>query len=72
MSAPKPIGVPGGMGPDATILFQRKPIGAVEARDDHIPLIIDMNPQVPSRIAHLIKGVGADPATVLAAMARRL
>lgn len=74
MIAPRPIGVLGGMGPEATILFQQKLLGAVEAADDadHIPLIIDMNPQVPSRIARLIEGRGEDPAPVLAAMVRRL
>lgn len=62
------------MGPEATILLQRKILDAVPARDDadHVPLIVDMNPQVPSRIAHLIEGTGEDPGPVLAAMARRL
>ena len=62
------------MGPEATILLQRKLIEAVPARDDsdHIPLLIDMNPQVPSRIAHLIEGKGENPGPTLAAMARRL
>ncbi|WP_371171136.1 aspartate/glutamate racemase family protein [Aliiroseovarius sp. 2305UL8-7] len=68
------IGVLGGMGPEATILLQRKLVEAVPAEDDgdHIPLLIDMNPQVPSRIAHLIERKGKDPGPVLAAMARRL
>jgi len=68
------IGVLGGMGPEATVLLQQKLIAAVGAKDDadHIPLLIDMNPQVPSRIAHLIEGTGADPSPCLAAMARRL
>lgn len=68
------IGILGGMGPEATILLQRKLVEAVPASDDrdHIPLLIDMNPQVPSRIAHLIDGTGEDPGPVLAAMARRL
>jgi aspartate racemase len=35
-------------------------------------LIVDQNPQVPSRIRRLIEGTGEDPAPVLAAMARRL
>jgi len=62
------------MGPEATILLQRKLLAAVPARDDadHIPLLIDMNPQVPSRIAHLIERTGDDPAPVLAGMAARL
>lgn len=49
-------------------------IAATPAADDadHVPLIVDQNPQVPSRIAALIEGTGADPAPVLAAMARRL
>ena len=70
----RPIGILGGMGPEATILLQRKLVEAVPVRDDggHIPLLIDMNPQVPSRIAHLIEGVGKDPGPTLAAMARRL
>jgi aspartate racemase len=62
------------MGPEATILLQRKLLQAVPARDDadHLPLMIDMNPQVPSRIAHLIEGTGESPAPVLAMMAERL
>ncbi len=62
------------MGPEATILMQQRLLRAVPAEDDfdHIPLLIDMNPQVPSRIAHLIEGTGGDPAPVLAQMARRL
>lgn len=68
------IGVLGGMGPKATILFQSKMLGQVAAQDDadHIPLLIDMNPQVPSRIAHLIEKTGADPGPELAKMALRL
>ena len=70
----KRIGVLGGMGPEATILFQQRLLDAVPAEDDcdHVPLLIDMNPQVPSRIAHLIEGTGGDPAPVLADMARRV
>ncbi|MCH2094064.1 MAG: amino acid racemase [Rhodobacteraceae bacterium] len=74
MSILRTIGILGGMGPEATILLQRKLIEAVPARDDkdHIPLLIDMNPGVPSRIAHLIEGTGKDPGPTLAMMARRL
>jgi aspartate racemase len=62
------------MGPEATMLLQGKILNAVPARDDsdHVPLIIDMNPRVPSRIAHLIEGTGKDPGPTLAAMAARL
>lgn len=68
------IGILGGMGPEATILLQQRLLAAVAAQDDadHIPLLIDMNPQVPSRIAHLIKGTGEDPGPTLARMAQAL
>ena len=68
------VGILGGMGPEATILLMRRVLAATGAADDagHIPLIVDQNPQVPSRIAHLIEGTGEDPGPVLAAMARRL
>jgi aspartate racemase len=68
------IGILGGMGPEATVLLMSRLIAAVPATDDtdHVPLIVDQNSQVPSRIAHLIEGTGPDPAPVLAAMARRL
>jgi aspartate racemase len=68
------VGILGGMGPEATILIMQKLLAAVDARDDadHIPLIVDQNPQVPSRIRHLIEGTGEDPGPILADMARRL
>lgn len=68
------VGILGGMGPQATILLMQKVLDAVEATDDadHVPLIVDQNPQVPSRIRRLIEGQGEDPGPVLAAMARRL
>lgn len=74
MAGFRPIGILGGMGPEATILLQQKLVEVVSAHDDsdHIPLIVDMNPQVPSRIAHLIEGTGIDPASTLVSMAQRL
>jgi aspartate racemase len=68
------VGILGGMGPEATILLQQRLLTSVTAQDDsdHLPLLIDMNPQVPSRIAHLIEGTGIDPTPVLVAMAQRL
>jgi aspartate racemase len=68
------VGILGGMGPEATVLLMQKIIAATRAVDDadHIPLIVDQNPQVPSRIRHLIEGDGDDPGPVLAAMAKRL
>ena len=74
MSAPRRIGILGGMGPEATVLLMSRLIAATPAKDDadHIPLLVDMNTQVPSRIAALVQGGGVDPAPVLAGMARRL
>ncbi len=71
---PRVTGILGGMGPEATILLQQRVLSTVQAADDadHLPLLIDMNPQVPSRIAHLIEGNGSDPGPVLADMARGL
>lgn len=68
------VGILGGMGPEATILVMQKVLAGVRATDDadHVPLIVDQNPQVPSRIRHLLDGDGADPGPVLADMARRL
>lgn len=67
----RPVGILGGMGPQATILLMQKLMAAIPAQDDkdHIPLIVHQNPQVPSRIAALIDGTGEDPAPVLAEMA---
>jgi len=68
------VGILGGMGPEATVELMARVIRAVPATDDagHVPLIVDQNPQVPSRIAHLVEGRGADPGPVLRAMAERL
>ena len=70
----RPVGVLGGMGPEATILLMQKVLNAVPAQDDadHIPLIVHQNPQVPSRIAALIEGEGEDPGPTLARMAQDL
>lgn len=68
------VGILGGMGPEATVLLMQRVIRATGAEDDsgHIHLVVDQNPQVPSRIAWLLEGRGEDPAPVLAAMARGL
>lgn len=68
------VGVLGGMGPAATVDFQRRLIAATPAADDadHAHVIVDNNPKVPSRIRALIDGDGEDPTPVLVAMARRL
>ncbi|NSX53705.1 aspartate/glutamate racemase family protein [Sulfitobacter sp. 1151] len=71
---PRTIGVLGGMGPAATVDLMQRVINAVGAGDDadHVPMLVDQNPQVPSRIKALIDQTGDDPAPVLIAMAQRL
>lgn len=71
---PRRIGILGGMGPEATVDLMRRVIAAVPASDDadHVPMIVDNNTEVPSRIAHLVEGTGADPTPVLVRMARVL
>jgi aspartate racemase len=74
MTAPRRIGILGGMGPEATVLLMLRVIAATPASDDadHLPLMVDMNPQIASRIARLIEGRGEDPGPVLADMAAGL
>ncbi len=74
-AATRPIvGILGGMGPEATVLLMSRIIALTPAEDDadHVPLLVDHNPQVPSRIKALVEGTGEDPGPVLADMARRL
>lgn len=68
------IGILGGMGPEATALLMSRIIKHTVAEDDsdHIPLLIDNNTQVPSRIKALIEKNGEDPGPVLQKMAHRL
>ncbi len=77
MSAPatiRRIGILGGMGPQATVLLMSRIIDRTPAKDDqdHLPMIVDNNPQVPSRVKAIIEGTGEYPAPMLVAMARRL
>jgi len=74
MSGLRTVGILGGMGPQATILLQQKLLDSVEARDDceHIPLIVDVNTQVPSRLDWILHNRGNNPGPVLAEMARGL
>ena len=70
----KVVGIIGGMGPEATVDFMRRLIAATPARDDsdHLHMLVDNNPKIPSRIATLIEGRGEDPAPVLCDMAKGL
>ena len=68
------IGIIGGMGPDATVDLMRRVIVATPAGDDcdHVHLLVDSNPDIPSRIAALIEGTGESPAPEIIGMAKRL
>jgi aspartate racemase len=70
----KTVGVIGGMGPEATVDFLRRLVARTPARDDadHLHVLVDNNPKIPSRIAALIEGTGEDPTPVLCHMARGL
>jgi len=72
-SSYKTIGIIGGMGPAATASFMQRVIDLTIAEDDanHVPLLVDMNPQIPSRIKAISAG-GQDPAPALAKMAQSL
>ena len=71
---PRRIGIIGGMGPEATVLLMSRIIKATKAKDDadHIPMYVDNNPQIPSRIKALIEGSGENPGPVIAKMAKGL
>lgn len=73
MSVPV-LGILGGMGPDATVEFMGRIVKATPARDDadHLRMIVDNNPRIPSRIKALIEGTGEDPGPALEAMAQGL
>lgn len=68
------LGILGGMGPEATVLMMSRIVQRTAASDDcdHIPMLVDCNTQVPSRIDAIVKGVGPDPGAVLVSMAQRL
>jgi aspartate racemase len=68
------VGIIGGMGPEATLDLMRRVLAKTPAQDDqdHIHLIVESNPKIPSRIAHLIDGTGADPTPELIRIAVNL
>jgi aspartate racemase len=73
VSAPKTIGVIGGMGPAATVDFFAKLVATTgAARDqDHLRILIDNNPRVPDRNAAIARR-GPSPGPDLARSARGL
>jgi len=70
----KIVGIIGGMGPEATVDLMERVIRATPAQDDvdHIRLIVDNNPKIPSRIKAIIEGSGESPVPCLQEMARSL
>jgi len=68
------VGIIGGVGPQATVDLMQRVIDRTPAQDDadHIRMIVDNDPAVPSRIKALIEMTGPSPAPHLAAMARGL
>lgn len=70
----KTVGIIGGMGPEATVDLMQRVIQATPAQDDqdHLRMLVDNNPKVPSRIKALLEGSGEDPVPVLIRMARDL
>ncbi|SMP45398.1 aspartate racemase [Desulfonatronum zhilinae] len=70
----KVVGIIGGMGPEATVDLMARVIKATPAKDDvdHIRMVVDNNPKVPSRINALLEGKGESPAFCLQEMARKL
>ena len=73
-SAHRIVGIIGGMGPEATVDLMRRVVAKTPAQDDqdHIHLIVESNPKIPSRIAHLIDKTGADPTPELIRIALNL
>ena len=68
------IGILGGMGPAATVELMSRIIRQTPAKDDrdHLRMLVDNNPKVPSRIEAIIEGTGADPLPELQRMAQGL
>lgn len=75
MTTPKRLtaGVLGGMGPDATVDFMSRVVALTPADkdQDHVPMLVDHNPQVPDRQAAM-RSDAAPVSAALIAMAQRL
>ncbi len=62
------------MGPEATVDLMHRVIKATPAVDDgdHIRMLVDNNPGIPSRIRALIEGTGESPGPCMVRMGRHL
>ncbi len=69
----KTIGILGGMGPEATVEFFRTVLShdPAERDQDHLHIIVECDPTIPDRTAHIL-GKGADPLPAMLASAQRL
>ncbi|WP_369798855.1 aspartate/glutamate racemase family protein [Cupriavidus sp. SK-4] len=67
------LGIVGGIGPAATVDFMAKIVRNTSAAkdQDHIRLLVEQNPQIPDRTAHLLHQAD-DPTLALYATCRRL
>jgi aspartate racemase len=75
MPATHPVlGIIGGMGPDGTLELMRRIVARTPAADDrdHLHMIVESNPKIPSRIAHLVERTGEDPTPEIVRIARNL
>ena len=72
--AKQTVGILGGMGPEATLDLLQRVINLTPAQadEDHIRMVIDCDPAIPSRIKAIIEGSGPSPAPALIAMAKGL
>lgn len=70
----KTVGIIGGMGPEAAVDFQNRIIRHTRVTDDagHIHCLVDNNPKIPSRIAHILDQTGEDPGPFISNMAKGL
>jgi aspartate racemase len=69
----KVVGLLGGMGPEATIDIFQKIVQATDANkdEDHLRIIIDNNPKMPSRQDAILKGT-ENPGPMMSEIARNL
>jgi aspartate racemase len=69
----KIVGILGGMGPEATIDLFAKIVKATAAKndEDHLRIIIDNNPKMPSRLDAILKG-GPSPVPAMVATAKNI
>lgn len=68
------VGIIGGMGPAATVDLMQRVIAKTPAQDDadHVHLLVESNPKIASRLAHLLDRTGPDPTPELTRIAKNL